>query len=350
MSTGTALAIVKAAKDKGALVFANMENLETQVELYRTEVTQITFTEKDFHTISGKKMPNKAATDRIGEACGIQFIQKACRVTTETHDDELCGGKHTIYRAEAQGRTRNPDGSWRESTVDEYEFDPVLRAMLDKNVTEINSQTKPMVAKAILEYTKVARQRAATGARLRVIRQLTGMPAAFETAEALKPMVFTRVVQNTSYILGTPEGRLMANAQALGVDMSSMFGGRKMLDESPAAHQETDYSTMRSANETPPENIASAMAAEAAASNEPEFPDEPTGPGSEKEDLLTEKGILIEQIMNSYKDALDVVSKNGKNPYKMAQEELDNPNATVESRDSMINRLYEWLKNKGVKV
>jgi electron transfer flavoprotein alpha subunit len=164
MSEGNVLAIVKAAQNKGALVFANIENMETKVDLYRTEVTEIAFRESDFHIINGKSMPNKASTDRIGEACGIQFIQAACRVIAETRDDTLCG-KRTVYRGEAQGKIRMPDGSWRNSTVDEYEFDPVLRAMLDKNVTELNEKTMQMVGRTILEYTKVARQRAATGAR-----------------------------------------------------------------------------------------------------------------------------------------------------------------------------------------
>ncbi|MDR2150102.1 MAG: hypothetical protein LBO67_04675 [Spirochaetaceae bacterium] len=147
--------------------------MEAKVELYKTEVTELHLAESDFHTINGKLMPNKAATDRIGEACGVQFIQATCQVSTEICDDDICG-KRTVFRAEAQGKVRMPDGSWRTSTVDEYEFDPVLRAMLDKNVTELNEQTKKTVGRTILEYTKVARQRAATGARLRVIRQLTG--------------------------------------------------------------------------------------------------------------------------------------------------------------------------------
>jgi len=47
---------------------------------------------------------------------------------------------------------------------------------------------------------------------------------------------------------------------------------------------------------------------------------------------------------------LDVVSRGGRNPYVMAQEELANPNATIETRESMIKRLYDWLKAKGCNV
>ena len=339
MNTGNALAIVTAAKNKGALVFANIENMEANVELYRTEVTEITFAATDFHTINGKKMPNRAATDRIGEAKGIQFIQSACRVITEIRDDQQCG-KRTVYRAEAQGKIRMPDGSWRESTVDEYEFDPVLRAMLDKNVNELTPQTKPTVARTIMEYTKVARQRAATGARLRVIRQLTDIPTAFEPADALKPMVFTRIVQNTSYILNTEAGRFMATAQALGMDMSALYG-KKMLEQQQPPQSNISHTEDSFVNVTE----------EAQTSSEPDFPDEPTN--TEEDEIkkqIDERGFIIDQLMASYKDALDVTSGNGKNPYKMAQDELANQDATIESRDSMIKRLNDWLKNKGIKV
>jgi len=347
-NNGNALTIVKAAKERGALIFANIENMEAKVDLYRTEVTEITFQAADFHTINGKKVPTKAATDRIGEACGIQLIESACTVNTETRDDASCG-KRTVYCAVAQGKVRMPDGSWRTSTADEYEFDPVLRAMLDKNINELTPQTRQIVGKPIMEYSKVARQRAATGARLRVIRQLTGMPSAFEPAEATKPMVFTRVVQNTDYILNTEVGRAMATAQALGVDVASLFGKPKLTDSSPMRDVSSD--DVPPSNETPPDNNSAASMAAQAAAEEPDFPDEPTGPGTSPEkaefDRLTN---CIVEFIDGYKSALDVVSKNGKNPLKMAEDELNNPDATIETRKSMIDRLRTWLNSKGYRV
>jgi hypothetical protein len=344
MNEGNALAVVKAAKDKGALVFANIENMEAKVDLYRTEVTEITFAESDFHTINSKSMPNKAATDRIGEACGVQFIQAACRVTAETRDDTLCG-KRTVYRAEAQGKIRMPDGSWRTSTVDEYEFDPVLRAMLDKNVAELNEKTKPLVGKAILEYTKVARQRAATGARLRVIRQLTGMPGAFEKADAIKPFVFTRVVQNTDYILKTPEGRAMATAQALGWDAASLFGARKNALPPAADNAEEPY-TPAGTIEPGNENNAANLNAEAGSENEPDFPPDTEGE-AQKETEFDRLTFALREYM-SFQEYLDVTTKSGINPYKLVQEELASTSATEESRTKMIKRIREYLIAKQI--
>jgi len=186
-------------------------------------------------------MPNKSATDKIGEAAGVNFIDAACAVTTETRDDPVCG-KKGVFVAQAQGQVRMPDGSWRKSTVEAYEFDPVLRAMLDCNADELTEETGRTyktrkgvpLGRAILEYIKVGRQRAATGARLRVIRQITGMPCSFNKADIGRPMKFVRIAQDTSYILQTPEGRAMATAQALGFDAAALFGAKKPALESGA--------------------------------------------------------------------------------------------------------------------
>jgi hypothetical protein len=341
-----ALAIVQKAQANGALVFVNTENFESQVDLYRTEVTTLLLTEKDFHNIQGKYMPTKAVTDRIGEASGVEFVQSACRVIAETRDDPLCG-KRTAYRAEAQGKVRMPDGSWRHSTVDEYEWDPTLRAMLDKNVVELTDATRKIVGRTILEYTKVGRQRAATGARLRVIRQLTGMPSAFEKVDIQRPFVFTRIVQNTSYILQTPEGRAMSTAQALGVDVASIFGGKKTaLTASP----EQVEPPAQGYDDPPPDTsaVGSDTASLAAQATEPDFddPDDTVPPNAETEfDRLT---VALEEFVAGYKAELNVTTSTGKNPYTLAEAELANKDATEDSRRGMIDRLRKFLLAKGV--
>jgi len=341
----TALAIIQNAQKNGALVFTDMQHLGAKTELYKTEVTVLQFSEGNFHTISGKKMLKKAEVDQVGEASGIQFIQAACRVTTETQKDDLCG-EHIIYRAEAQGKVRMSDGSWRFSTVDEYEFDPVLRAMIDKKVDSLKGlpdAKKAEVNRLIMEYKKTARQRAATGARSRVIRQLTGMPIAFEPKDAFRPMVFTRVVQNTDYILKTPEGRAMATAQALGVDMGALFGKNTLSAPEAEAREMRDVTPP--SGDTPAEGGAASLA-DAAASEEPDFPDDPDSPKEPTEfERLTN---ALMDFAEGYRDTLDVKIGDGRNPYEMAMAELNDPNATVESRSSMIGRLRTWLKKKGV--
>lgn len=198
-----ALALIKKSREDGALIYAP-QNLECP-PLYKVEASVIEVEPSDFHDIDGKLVPRKEITDRIGDAAGVDFIPANCGVKTEMHDDEF--GRRTVYIGYAQGRVRLSDGSWRQSSIEEYEFDPTLRAKAEGGGE-----------KKILAYMKVARQRASTGARLRVVRQLTGMPTSFEKAVIGQRMglTFSRIVQNTDYILSTHEGKMMAIAMATG--------------------------------------------------------------------------------------------------------------------------------------
>lgn len=219
----SALTVIEGQRSKGALIFAP-QNLDTP-ELYKAEATIIQARPDEFHNMKGKYMPNKSVCDRISEGAGIDFIAESCGVKTETRDDDL--GKRTVFIGYAQGRVRLPDGSWRKSTLEEYEFDPKLRADIDAA-----NKSDPERKRLYLDYAKIARQRASTGARLRVIRQLTGMPVTFTENETAKPLVFSRIVQNTDFILGTKEGRMMAIAAATGV-AAQLYGQRQAPEALP---------------------------------------------------------------------------------------------------------------------
>ncbi len=218
-----AISLIKKARDGGALIFAP-QNLECP-ELYKAEVTEIKARPDEFHDMKGKFMPNRSVTDRISEAAGIDFIAEKCRVAPEIREEmpEFDLPRRTVFIGYAQGRMRLPDGSWRNSTVSEYEFDPMLRAV---------KEGKGAKSREALEYSTFARQRASTGARLGVIRQLTGLPVSFTREEVAKPLVFSRIVQNTDFILGTKEGRMMAIAAATGV--AGLLYGRQAGQPAPA--------------------------------------------------------------------------------------------------------------------
>jgi hypothetical protein len=328
------------ARERGALVYSNTENCVSDNELYHTEKTSLFLKPADFHKISGDKYsPTRATVDRIGEAAGVVFIAYACRVYTETREDPICG-KRNVFRATAQGKVQMTDGLWRESTVDEYEFDPVLRAMLDKNVTALDEKTMPIVGRLIMEYGKVGRQRAATGARERVIRQLTAMPAAFSAGDINREFVFTRVVLNTGHILQTPEGRALATAKALDMDVASLFGGRK---ESAAPFPAT---TAAAADPVPPDNGGDNVMTPAAT---PDFADDAGGAAPASEfDRLTN---ALSEFIEGYKTELNVCAPpNGINPYEKALAEMGSKEATVETRRWMIERLREFLSKKGINV
>ena len=173
MDTKNALMIINDAAKNGALAFVG-QGIAEVVPLYKLEATVIDVTVADFHVIQGKFVARKEVCDRIGDAAGISFIAAQCGAKTELREDEF--GKRTVFIGFAQGRTRLPDGSWRESSVEEYEFDPYLRAQEDASKPD----AKKTVAQYRMDYMKAGRQRSQTGARLRVIRQLTGMPTALE--------------------------------------------------------------------------------------------------------------------------------------------------------------------------
>ena len=337
MNNDSALTVIEQNRNNGALVFVD-QNAQPSTELYRLEATVVTLGKDDVHNISGKIMPKREAVDRIGEAAGIVFLD--VRGDTETRDDIFIG-KHTVFIGRAQGKVRISDGSWRTSSFQEYEIDPVLRAMLDKGITELTAENKKIVGKAIQEYQKFGKQRAQTGARLRVIRELTGMPTALTQEQAAKPLVFARIVQNTSYILQTPEGRALATAQALGMDMAALYG-RKALPEGSAGDPPMEDVTVEPEDSGAGQENAAGLASQAAAAG--------GAAGGQSDSANEEFSVLsidLENILNTHKDVLNVQTKSG-NPYQLGKEELGSFGATAETHREMIDRLRKYLKVQGV--
>jgi hypothetical protein len=180
------------------------------------------------------------------------------------------------------------------------------------------------------------------------------MPISLTADQISKPLLFGRIVQNTSYILQTPEGRAMATAQALGWDAASLFGKPSLP---PAAEaQEAEYTATKTTDPEPenkPEDNgnAAALAGEAAGDageDDADFPADENEIQQAKKNQFEELSLTLEQYMTSYKDSLNVECKNGVNPYKLAQSEFANKDATVESRSKMIDRVITFLKSKHV--
>lgn len=354
----TALAIIDRAQKGGALVFVNRDNLESRTKLYRTEITQIQAKQDEFHKVNGKFMPNKAVTDRIGEANGIQFIDKNCYVETQIRP--ACAGleERCVYVGYAQGKVRMPDGNWRESTVENYEFDPTLRAAEDApnkkdygkpaGYDPFDPANKSKFNRDILAYVKPAMARAATGARLRVIRQLSGMPETFTGDEITRPLAFARVVQNTEYILETPEGRTMATAKALDMDVSSLLFGKR-----PEPTQAIESSQQTRSADIQPENLkpadTSGFDSEPAADTT-SLADQANPSGTTESGEFQELTVRLEEMVGSYKEKLNVVLPNKMNPFILAKNELDDFGASVDSRKSMIERTKKFLVACGVAV
>jgi hypothetical protein len=360
MNGETALQKIEKARKSGALVFVDQGGMVENTPLYKLDVTEMVINkDEDCFKISSKFMPKKEIVDRIGDACGVTFIFGETKAVP--FEDGI--GKRVIYTAFAQGQKLMPDGTYRQSSVCTYDFDYVLRAMLDFDVTEFNEGTKQKrrttsdgkeygstLARYILELQKVASQRANTGARLRVIRELAGMPEAFAEKDIQKPLYFGRMIQNTDYILKTPEGRAMATAKALGVDMSALFGSKKPDLAAAAAATETvvaGNTTSGEDTEGNPQSENAAQLAADAANDEPDFPDDPPNEGQGEETEFERLTATLEEYM-TFKEYLDTTTKSGTNPYKLAQAELDNKNATEDSRRTMITRVRDFLIAKKI--
>ena len=130
-----AVSLVEKYRSENALVFVRDEDLKTH-SLFIPEVTLLKAGPADFHNISGSCMPKSYMVDRMGEAAGIAFIAAEC--STRKEGD-------WVYVGRSQAKRRLPDGTWRTSHVQEYEFDVETRAKLDfaKSPDKYKSEKAP---------------------------------------------------------------------------------------------------------------------------------------------------------------------------------------------------------------
>jgi len=208
-----ALAIIQEHEKNQDLVFVRPEDLKTQ-KFFVPEITVLHATPDDFHDISGKMQPKGYYTDRIGQAAGISFIAENCGVKKDGEN---------IYIGFAQGKRRLPDGTWRPSHVHEYEFDVESRAKEDFLKQPDKYKTAIDKEKRTLEIKRFARQKAGTGAHLKVIRELVGIPISFKPAQMQKAIVVSRISVNTDELLSTPGMQQAAIQQAVGAQ-KQIFG------------------------------------------------------------------------------------------------------------------------------
>jgi hypothetical protein len=312
--------LVQKYRSENQLVFVSEEDLQTQ-SAFIPAVVAVHAEQTDFHNISGKMMPKRELKDRIAEAAGIVFLEQNCGTRTENVDG------NTVYVGYAQAKKRMPDGTWRTSSVCEYEFDPIKRAEEDfLRDTRGKYKTEKDQKLAILNYQKFGRQRASTGARLRVINELTGMPTALEPNQVRKALVFARVLVNTDRLLEDPATRGEAVKHALGVTQQ-VYGH---------ADYEVQNGDEPARIEAPEES-----AVENPADEQWDIPEEP------KEDATGIKGAMreLEAFYEQYKSVLPV------GPKGWIEDELQKKEHDLEVVSSLLDRAQDWeqryLQQKG---
>ena len=103
-----------------------------------------------------------------------------------------------VWVGRATARRMARDGS-TQTMVAEYEWDAELRA--EENA---KAASGPKYDRELMQCRKFGRQRADTGARLRVIRALTGIPTAFKQADLKRPLVLARCSRDTEAMMAGP--------------------------------------------------------------------------------------------------------------------------------------------------
>jgi hypothetical protein len=362
----TALTTIEDARKNNALICLNEGDFLSNEPLFKPQITEIRLelpaekeTEsEDCWNIQGKIVPKRHTIDRMGEAAGISYVAEQCKNRVEMRDDPV-GGKRQVFVSEQQGKIRMPDGSWKTSSLQSYEFDPVLRALEDQKLNSIterplsyqadkpgrNGSTykgKP-TGQLILENNKRGRQMAETGARLRVVKELTAMPTALTRKQASGPLTFGRWIQNTDYLLKTPEGRLLAAAQATGTqDVVAALYGKQALPGLAGGQPAEPRNVTEEAPGGGQPSAGTDLAEEAAGEDWEDLKRESAA------DEFQELTISLEQYLSTYREQLDVnyKGKNGTiNPYRLALAEFENPEATAETRRHMIGRINNLLKS-----
>ena len=224
-------------------VLARQEDLAAVAPILRAEVAIVKIDPRpvseggETHNIGGQIVPARSALDKVGDAAGVSFDAKLCRTWKE-------GPR--LWLGRAVGRRRNPDSSWRTVSAD-YEWDVDVReaearARLETQVRNGKlkaHEVEPRLAAEVIQMMKFGRARADTGARLRVIRILTGMKGAFARGELQRPFVLARFTVNTEAIMEDPEMRRALIEQTLGA-AGDVYGPREPRNVTPAPEQLPD--------------------------------------------------------------------------------------------------------------
>ncbi len=345
-------------KNKG-MTFARREDLENVSQQYQPLVTIVEFQAGDFTRLGSDKSyyPSKGATNRIGDAAGVSFIEGVGGTREEGNAtaykvvEHKNGNKPSYFQIEghyriigtAQGERLKPDGTPRRSSVCEYGFDVVQRtneAILNDLGYETPTLTTEIACrKKFLELQKFGVQKARTGAELAVIRELVGMNTGFEKKDVEKgcQMLFSQVIENNTFkiqvlaeVMKTPDGRA-AVTQALFGATRSVFGPGAVPEQEPAKQ------IPRTVDVESGEVIEQPAAEEGQV---PMFPEEES-PKPEPSPVDKLKAILRTHLE---KIPVDLIIKQG-NVHELIQKSLDKKDATEIEINAWIDRCAQYFQN-----
>ena len=168
---------------RDVLSFVKPSHLEELSPLLECHIEAVTVCKGEFHELeSGKTyMPRKETLDKFAGAAGVSYNEQAERTWKEGD---------TCYVGRSQAMVMGPDGKMIFGDVCEYEFDAEVRTeemklngksdYKDGRYTGKRDLTDKELASERIQFMKVGRQRANTGARSRGTLSALGMQTGFK--------------------------------------------------------------------------------------------------------------------------------------------------------------------------
>lgn len=197
------------AKFPNAKSFVKPSHLEELSPLLEVHIEAIEVRKDEFHEMDGGKayMPRKETLDKFASAAGVSYNEAAESTRME---GEGC------YVGRSQAMVMGPDGKMILGSACEYEFDVETRTTemeLNGKADWDNKDARGRPGKVAysdlelkkerINFRKVGRQRANTGARNRATVSILGMPTGirglFEKNEpptAMRTFLFSRIIVN----------------------------------------------------------------------------------------------------------------------------------------------------------
>ncbi|MDD5304747.1 MAG: hypothetical protein PHS14_16755 [Elusimicrobia bacterium] len=189
--------------------FVKPSHLEELSPLLEVHIEAIEVRKDEFHEMEGGKayMPRKETLDKFAAAAGVSYNQAAESTRLE---GEGC------YVGRSQAMVMGPDGKMIFGSACEYEFDVQTRTeeMELNGKADWNNKdqygrpgkiayTPLELKKELVNFRKVGRQRANTGARNRATVSILGMPTGIrnlftkdDKADAVRVFLFSRIIIN----------------------------------------------------------------------------------------------------------------------------------------------------------
>lgn len=225
-----------------ALNFVKPSHLEELSPLFEVHIEAITVRKDEFHDLKGSFMPRKETLDKFAQAAGVSFNQTS---ETTRKDGESC------YIGTAQAMVMGPDGKWILGPICEYEFDCEIRleemklaGKKDWDTGGTREYTPKELASELVQFRKVGRQRANTGARNRATLAVLGMQTGFKNLfpkgskdTDSKEFLFSRIIVNA-------KNEMVLNRMLDGIagPSQALFGPQAVPQISgPAAVRPSEY-------------------------------------------------------------------------------------------------------------